>query len=93
MSSILLGIHDPFAPFENIFCALFMGGLADTIARAFGGKAVTDTNGVPHASATSSTPSSGSGGDKMKEGAKGDAGAGVGGAGAASGGQSAKKKE
>ena len=38
MSSILLGIHDPFAPFENIFCALFMGGLADAISRAFGAK-------------------------------------------------------
>ena len=36
-SSILLGIHDPFAPFENIFCALCMGGLADAITRAFGG--------------------------------------------------------
>jgi len=38
ISSILLGIHDPFAPFENIFCALFMGGLADAITRAFGSK-------------------------------------------------------
>ena len=38
VSSILLGIHDPFAPFENIFCALFMGGLADAISRAFGAK-------------------------------------------------------
>jgi hypothetical protein len=38
ISSILLGIHDPFAPFENIFCALCMGGLADAITRAFGSK-------------------------------------------------------
>jgi len=38
VSSILLGINDPFAPFENIFCALCMGGLADAITRAFGSK-------------------------------------------------------
>ncbi|CAL8108517.1 unnamed protein product [Orchesella dallaii] len=42
ISSILLGIHDPFAPFENIFCALFMGGLADAITRAFGSKPAGD---------------------------------------------------
>uniref|UniRef100_A0A6V7M741 Uncharacterized protein n=1 Tax=Bracon brevicornis TaxID=1563983 RepID=A0A6V7M741_9HYME len=36
MSSILLGIHDPFVPFENLFCNLFLGGLFDYIGRLFG---------------------------------------------------------
>jgi len=34
LSSILLGIHDPFMPFENLFCALFMGGIWDALSRA-----------------------------------------------------------
>lgn len=34
LSSILLGIHDPFVPFENLFCAVFMGGLWDALSRA-----------------------------------------------------------
>ncbi|XP_015910217.1 trimeric intracellular cation channel type 1B.1 [Parasteatoda tepidariorum] len=33
LSSMLLGIHDPFVPFENLFCALFLGGIWDTLAR------------------------------------------------------------
>ncbi|GIZ01454.1 trimeric intracellular cation channel type 1B.1 [Caerostris extrusa] len=33
MSSMLLGIHDPFVPFENLFCAIFLGGIWDTLAR------------------------------------------------------------
>ncbi|XP_035229280.1 trimeric intracellular cation channel type 1B.1-like [Stegodyphus dumicola] len=33
LSSMLLGIHDPFVPFENLFCALFFGGIWDTLAR------------------------------------------------------------
>jgi len=34
LSSILLGIHDPFVPFENLFCAIFMGGMWDALQRA-----------------------------------------------------------
>jgi len=33
LSSMLLGIHDPFVPFENLFCAIFMGGIWDTLQR------------------------------------------------------------
>ncbi|KAL4702006.1 hypothetical protein ACJJTC_010892 [Scirpophaga incertulas] len=36
LSSILLGIHDPFVPFENLFCALFMGGIWDSLAKLLG---------------------------------------------------------
>ena len=32
LSSMLLGIHDPFVPFENLFCAIFMGGVWDALA-------------------------------------------------------------
>ncbi|XP_067677956.1 trimeric intracellular cation channel type 1B.1-like [Haliotis asinina] len=34
LSSIILGIHDPFGPFENLFCAIFMGGIWDAMRRA-----------------------------------------------------------
>ena len=34
LSSQLLGLSDPSAPFENLFCALFMGGMADAMRRA-----------------------------------------------------------
>jgi hypothetical protein len=34
LSSILLSIHDPFVPFENLFCAIFMGGVVDALRRA-----------------------------------------------------------
>ena len=34
LSALLLGIHDPFAPFENLFCAIFMGGMWDALRRA-----------------------------------------------------------
>lgn len=37
LSAILLGIHDPFAPFENLFCAVFMGGFWDALSRAVSG--------------------------------------------------------
>lgn len=36
LSSILLGIHDPFVPFENLFCALFLGGIWDSLAKLLG---------------------------------------------------------
>ncbi|KAG8237639.1 hypothetical protein J437_LFUL013617 [Ladona fulva] len=37
LSSVLLGIHDPFLPFENLFCALFLGGIWDSLQRVLGG--------------------------------------------------------
>jgi len=36
LSSIILGIHDPFIPFENLTCALFFGGMWDSLAKIFG---------------------------------------------------------
>ncbi|XP_029409000.2 trimeric intracellular cation channel type 1B.1 [Bactrocera dorsalis] len=36
LSSILLGIHDPFLPFENLSCAIFFGGIWDSLAKIFG---------------------------------------------------------
>ncbi|XP_055296144.1 trimeric intracellular cation channel type 1B.1 [Sitodiplosis mosellana] len=36
LSSILLGIHDPFVPFENLSCALFFGGIWDSLAKIVG---------------------------------------------------------
>lgn len=36
LSSIILGIHDPFIPFENLMCALFFGGVWDSLAKIFG---------------------------------------------------------
>ncbi|KAH7638564.1 trimeric intracellular cation channel type 1B.1 [Dermatophagoides farinae] len=32
LSSVLLGIHDPFLPFENLFCALCFGGIWDSLS-------------------------------------------------------------
>ncbi|XP_076343712.1 trimeric intracellular cation channel type 1B.1-like isoform X2 [Tachypleus tridentatus] len=34
LSALLLGIYDPFIPFENLFCAIFMGGVWDALGRA-----------------------------------------------------------
>ena len=34
LSAVLLGIADPFLPFENLFCAVFMGGIWDALSRA-----------------------------------------------------------
>lgn len=31
LSSVLLGINDPFGPFENLFCAIFFGGIWDAL--------------------------------------------------------------
>uniref|UniRef100_A0A0K0DLG3 Trimeric intracellular cation channel type B n=1 Tax=Angiostrongylus cantonensis TaxID=6313 RepID=A0A0K0DLG3_ANGCA len=33
LAAILLGVTDPFAPLENLFCALFMGGIGDALHR------------------------------------------------------------
>ena len=38
LSSLLLGITDPFLPFENLFCAICMGGVFDVIQETFYGK-------------------------------------------------------
>ena len=37
LSSMLLGIHDPFLPFENLFCALFFAGIWDTLSNFING--------------------------------------------------------
>jgi len=37
LSSMLLGIHDPFVPFENLFCAIFFGGIWDALGRVLSG--------------------------------------------------------
>ncbi|KAL3995235.1 TRIC channel family protein [Acanthocheilonema viteae] len=34
LSAVLLNVRDPFAPFENLFCAVFMGGIWDAMSRA-----------------------------------------------------------
>ncbi|VDN04597.1 unnamed protein product [Thelazia callipaeda] len=34
LSALLLNVQDPFAPFENLFCAVFMGGIWDAMSRA-----------------------------------------------------------
>ncbi|XP_005102512.1 trimeric intracellular cation channel type 1B.1 [Aplysia californica] len=34
ISSVVLGIHDPFVPLENLFCAIFCGGMWDALRRA-----------------------------------------------------------
>ena len=38
MSSMLLGIADPFLPFENLCSALFLGGILDSLQQMFYGK-------------------------------------------------------
>lgn len=38
LSSMLLGIHDPFLPFENLFCALFLGGVWDALSKIIAGQ-------------------------------------------------------
>jgi len=45
LSSLLLGITDPFVPFENLFCAICMGGVFDVIQETFYGKPKTEENG------------------------------------------------
>jgi hypothetical protein len=34
LSAVLLHVNDPLAPFENLFCAVFMGGIWDALSRA-----------------------------------------------------------
>ncbi|KAI9589692.1 trimeric intracellular cation channel type 1B.1 [Glossina fuscipes] len=45
LSSILLGIHDPFLPFENLFCAIFFGGIWDSLAKILGRGQIKDGEG------------------------------------------------
>ena len=42
MSSMLLGITDPFLPMENLFSALFLGGILDSLQEMFYGKAKSE---------------------------------------------------
>ena len=44
LSSLLLGITDPFVPFENLFCAICMGGVFDVFQETFYGKAATEVD-------------------------------------------------
>jgi len=46
LSSLLLGIHDPFVPFENLFCAIFMGGIWDALKRAVSREKKTEDSGA-----------------------------------------------
>jgi len=41
----MLGIHDPFVPFENLFCALFLGGIWDSLAKVLGRGPAKDDKG------------------------------------------------
>lgn len=45
LSSILLGIHDPFLPFENLCCAIFFGGIWDSLAKILGRGQVKESEG------------------------------------------------
>ncbi|XP_065202495.1 trimeric intracellular cation channel type 1B.1 [Planococcus citri] len=42
LSSLLLGIHDPFIPFENLFCAFIFGGIWDSLSKVFGSSSVKE---------------------------------------------------
>ena len=42
MSSMLLGISDPFLPFENLCSAFFLGGILDSLQEVFYGKPKTE---------------------------------------------------
>lgn len=56
LSAMLLGIHDPFLPFENLFCAIFLGGIWDAMSRALtsgrGGEGKADSSKNGKAEAT-----------------------------------------
>jgi len=45
LSSILLGIHDPFLPLENLSCAIFFGGIWDSLAKILGRGQAKDAEG------------------------------------------------
>nr|ACO10506.1 Trimeric intracellular cation channel type B [Caligus rogercresseyi] len=46
LSSILLGISDPFIPFENLFSAVFLGGIFDALQERFYGKPKSEDSEV-----------------------------------------------
>lgn len=51
LSSVLLGINDPFGPFENLFCAIFFGGIWDALEQTLNmstGQAARSNNKDPH---------------------------------------------
>jgi hypothetical protein len=53
---LILNIHDPFHPFENIFCAIFFGGMVDALKKAItstGDKTKTDENALQSKSQSS----------------------------------------
>lgn len=45
LSAMLLGIHDPFIPFENLFSALFFGGIWDALAHVISNARKSDDSG------------------------------------------------
>ena len=47
LMSLLIGFNDPFVPVENLFCAVFMGGMWDAMRRA-----VTKEKAAPDSSGT-----------------------------------------
>ncbi|PAA48182.1 hypothetical protein BOX15_Mlig007434g2 [Macrostomum lignano] len=55
LSSMIIGIHDPFLPFENIFCSLFLGGLADALKRATTSGKPIQASAAPNNNGSSST--------------------------------------
>ena len=46
LSSLLLGIHDLFVPFENLFCAIFMGGIWDALKQVVSREKKPEENGT-----------------------------------------------
>lgn len=50
LSSVLLGINDPFGPFENLFCAIFFGGIWDALELTITSTAKSNRTGAndPH---------------------------------------------
>ncbi|UYV66687.1 TMEM38B [Cordylochernes scorpioides] len=75
LSSMLLGIHDPFVPFENMFCAIFMGGVWDALSRAISGDKPGENAPAPRMemgsrngkSSASSATAAGTSGDAAKK--------------------------
>jgi len=46
LSSILLNINDPFGPFENLFCAIFFGGIWDALEQKITSSATANQGGL-----------------------------------------------
>ncbi|KPL97207.1 trimeric intracellular cation channel type A-like protein [Sarcoptes scabiei] len=42
LSSVLLGVHDPFLPFENLVCALCFGGIWDILSDFISAKTLSE---------------------------------------------------